>query len=321
MNKFNYDLSDKRVLIAGSRGLVGSACVKRFGMEPCAVIDEPPRATLDYRNAFQTDQFIGDEKPDVIILAAAKVGGLMDNDRYPVDFLSDNLAIQNNIINSAIRYNVERLVFLGSSCIYPKNAVQPIEEDALMTGPMEETNRAYAIAKIAGVELIKAARKQFGLDYITLMPCNLYGSNDHFMNGLKPHVIPALMHRIKDNPARLEVWGTGKPLREFMHVDDVADAICFCTKHYSDESPLNIGSGEEISIADLASTIAEISGFDGEIYFDATKPDGVFRKCLDSKRLNKLGWSPTITLQEGLQTVWNDFVAVNRGQQIACQSG
>jgi GDP-L-fucose synthase len=317
MERFNIE--GKRIWIAGSRGLVGSACMNRLNGENCTLIDDPHRDDLDLRHADKVDQFIGDQKPDAIILAAAKVGSLLDNDTYPAEFLNDNLKIQNSVISSAADHKVSKLVFLGSSCVYPKDIAQPIAENTLMSAPLEETNRAYAIAKIAGLEMVRAMRTQYGHDFISLMPCNLYGSHDHFMNGLRPHVIPALIHKLYHNDnGVLDVWGSGKPLREFMHADDAADAILFCLKNYSDNQHLNIGTGHEISVKDLVELLIEITGIKAKIQFDLSKPDGIYRKVLDSSRLNAMGWMPSISLREGLETVWMDYVASQA--QSACYS-
>lgn len=318
MNKPLFDITGKRVWVAGSRGLVGSAMLRRLRDENCHLIADPHRDDLDLRDANKTRDFIDAAKPDVIILAAAKVGGIADNAANPTAFYHDNLAIQNAVINGAAQTGVQKLVFLGSSCIYPRLCLQPIMEEYLKTGDLEPTNESYARAKIAGIEQIQDLRAR-GHDYIAVMPCNLYGANDHFMGGDRPHVIPALMHKIYQATDRLDVWGTGTPLREFLHVDDVADGILHALRFYSDSQPLNIGSGMEISIADLVTLLCDIAAFKGQIIFDPTKPDGTPRKILDSSRMRALGWIPSIPLREGLETVWTDFV--NQAQRGDYQRG
>lgn len=306
MDKPIFTIEGKRVWIAGSRGLVGAACHERFKKEPCAIIFDLPRSALDLRDANKTHQFIGDMHPDIIIMAAAKVGGIADNAAHPHDFLHENLDIQNSLIPAAACLGVSKLVFLGSSCIYPRDCPQPIREEYLGTGALEETNKAYARAKIAGIGMIKEMRLQ-GHDFISLMPCNLYGRHDHFIGGVRAHVIPALMHKFAQGGDIVDVWGTGEALREFMHADDLADAIVFSLKHYSSEMHLNVGTGEEISIAGLARMLADIAGFTGHIRFDSSKPDGTPRKILDSSKIRAMGWRPKISLQEGLSILWNDF--------------
>jgi GDP-L-fucose synthase len=302
-----FEIEGKRVWVAGSRGLVGSSCLKKFKAIDCEIIPDPHRDDLDLRDASKVDAFVKLNNPDVIILAAAKVGSLVDNGQNPDAFYNDNIQIQNAIINAAATYNVSKLVFLGTSCIYPRDCPQPIKEDYLETGPLEKTNEAYALAKIEGIRLCQTLRGQ-GHDFISVMPCNLYGDNDHFIDGVRPHVIPALMVKIKqaidqDNPS-ITVWGTGTPLREFLHVDDLADAIIHALKYYSDMEHINIGSSEEISIKDLACTLCDIAGYKGDIHFDKSMPDGTPRKVLDSSKMQSLGWSPKITLPAGLSNVW-----------------
>lgn len=319
MDKPLFDIKGKRIWIAGSRGLVGSACMQRFMRENCTLIPDPSRHDLDLRDAEKVDHFIATQKPDAMILAAAKVGGIMDNATNPQAFYDDNIAIQNAVLTAAARHNVEKLVFLGSSCIYPRACPQPIREEYLGSGALEQTNEAYARAKIEGIVLVQKLREQ-GRDFISLMPCNLYGSHDHFMDGVRPHVIPALIHKFYHADKDVEIWGSGAPLREFMHVDDLAEAIAFCLKHYSEGQHLNIGSFEEISIADLAGMVATISDFNGTIKYDTSKPDGTPRKLLDSSKINALGWRSQITLQAGLATVWNDYVA-SQAQSDCYQRG
>ncbi|MGB0719945.1 MAG: GDP-L-fucose synthase family protein [Bdellovibrionales bacterium] len=303
-----FDLTGQRIWVAGHRGMVGSALVRRLKREKCELIT----SDFDLCRQYKVDEFIDIEAPDVIIIAAARVGGILANRDYPAAFLYGNVMIEANIIHAAAMFGVKKLLFLGSSCIYPKDAVQPIKESALLTGALEPTNEAYAVAKIAGVKLCEAYRKQYGSDFISVMPCNLYGRNDRF-DLETSHVIPALMmkmHAAKMTGAdTVEVWGSGKALREFMCVDDLADGLVFALKHYSDARPLNIGSGAEVSIADLARMIADIVGYTGDLVFDPDMPDGVMRKVLDSSRLYDAGWRPSISLQDGLKQTYQWYCA------------
>lgn len=302
-------LKGKRVWVAGHRGMVGSAITRRLGTESCELLTAS-RSEIDLRRQAEVEEWISANKPDVIFLAAAKVGGILANDTQPADFLYDNLMIEANIIHSAARLGVEKLLFLGSSCIYPKHADQPITENALLTGPLEPTNEWYAVAKIAGIKLCQAYRKQHGCDFISAMPTNLYGPGDNF--DLKTsHVIPALVRKMdeaKNNRKdAVEIWGTGKPRREFLHVDDLADALVFIMKHYSDFEHINVGVGRDITIQELAETIKEVVGFDGRLVFDTSKPDGTPRKLLDVSALSDLGWQAQIDLWSGLVNTYNWF--------------
>jgi GDP-L-fucose synthase len=296
------ELKGKRVWVAGHRGMVGSALVRRLASEDCEIITAT-RDELDLRRQADVERFVSDRKPEIVLLAAAKVGGILANDTYPADFLYENLLIEANIIGVAHKQGVEKLTFLGSSCIYPKLAPQPIPEDALLTGPLEPTNEWYAVAKIAGIKLCQAFRRQHGSDFISAMPTNLYGPEDNF-DLQSSHVLPALLakaHAAKQEGARsLTIWGSGSPLREFMHVDDCADAIVFLTKHYSAESHVNVGSGDEVSIRKLAELVKEVVGLDAELVFDRTKPDGTPRKFMDLQKLRAEGWTPQIRLPEGI---------------------
>jgi GDP-L-fucose synthase len=301
-----FSLQDKRVWVAGHRGMAGSALVRRLASENCQVITVG-RDRVDMRRQNDVENWMASEKPQVVFLAAAKVGGILANNSYPAEFLYDNLMIEANIIHAAWKTGVEKLVFLGSTCIYPKLAPQPIPEEALLTGPLEPTNEWYAIAKIAGIKLCQAYRRQYGCDFIAAQPTNLYGPGDNYdLNN--SHVLPALLrkaHEAKINAAKsMTVWGTGQPLREFLHVDDLADAAVFLAKHYSGEGHINIGSGEEISIRGLAELICKIVGFKGDLMFDATKPDGTMRKLSDVAKLNALGWSKAMTLEAGLAALY-----------------
>jgi len=319
MNKPIFELDGKRVWIAGSRGLVGSACMQKFRHENCFLIPDPHRRELDLRNGVKTDHFIAQTKPDLIILAAAKVGGIADNAAHQDMFYDDNIQIQNSVIDAAAKRGVSKLVFLGSSCIYPRDCPQPMREDYLSTGDLEPTNQSYARAKIAGIEKINELH-DLGHDFISLMPCNLYGDQDHFIDGLRPHVIPALMYKfLNAGDNDVTVWGSGKPLREFMHVDDLADGLVHAVKHYNGKGHINIGSGEEITIAQLVSMIANISRFKGNIIFDPSMPDGTPRKIMDSSQFYNLGWKPKISLLMGLQSVWTSLL--NQGQREGCQHG
>jgi len=306
----SFDLSGKRIWVAGHRGMVGSAVVRRLEAEDCEVICAG-RDVVDLSDQHAVQDWMAREKPDAIVLAAAKVGGILANDTYPVDFLYENLMIEANIINAAHLNDVERLLFLGSSCIYPKLAPQPIPEDSLLTGPLEPTNEWYAIAKIAGIKLVQAYRKQYGRDWISAMPTNLYGPGDNYDLNTS-HVLPALLrkfHEAKVNGAlSVTLWGTGTPLREFLHADDLADALVFLLKEYSADDHINVGSGVEVSIRELAETIAEVVGYEAELVFDSTKPDGTPRKLMDSRRLHDLGWDNARSLKDGLTATYADWL-------------
>ncbi len=301
-----FDLDGKRVWVAGHRGMVGAALVRRLAGERCEVITVD-RDRVDLRRQAAVDAWLAESRPDVVVLAAAKVGGILANDRYPADFLYDNLAIETNVVHAAHRVGVEKLLFLGSSCIYPKAAPQPIAEDALLTGELEPTNAWYAVAKIAGLKLCQAYRRQHGADFVAAMPTNLYGPDDNF-DLETSHVLPALLRKAHEAKRRgastLEIWGSGTPRREFLHVDDCADALVHLLTHYSGETPVNVGTGEDIAIADLARLVMAVVGFDAELVFDRSKPDGTPRKLLDTSRLSALGWTPKIGLREGVAQVY-----------------
>lgn len=293
-----------RVFVAGHRGLVGSALVRRLQAEPGIELILRSRQELDLTNQAAVASFFEQERPDQVYLAAARVGGILANDTRPAEFIGENLAIQNNVIDAAWRNGTRKLLFLGSSCIYPKHAPQPIAEDSLLTGPLEPTNEWYAIAKIAGLKMCQAYRKQYDFDAICAMPTNLYGPGDNF--DLKSsHVLPALIRKFIEAQERgadeVEIWGTGTPRREFLHVDDLADACVYLMARYSDASPVNIGWGKDISIRELAEVVARTSGFSGRLRFDTTKPDGTPRKLLDTTRLSALGWAPRIDLERGIR--------------------
>lgn len=311
MNALPYSLKGKRVWVAGHKGMVGSAIVRRLEREDCEVIVSE-RTQVDLRRQEQVERFVKERRPHLIFLAAAKVGGILANASYPADFLFDNLAIQNNVIDAAYRNETEKLVFLGSSCIYPKLAPQPIKEDALLTGPLEPTNEWYAIAKIAGIKLCQAYRRQYGCDFVSAMPTNLYGPGDNF-NLETSHVAAALMVkavRAKEAGTQtLEVWGSGKPLREFLHVDDCADALVFIAQHYSADEHINVGFGRDLSIAELAQIILDAVGTKASLAFDPSKPDGTPRKLMDSSRLAALGWKPKIGLREGMKQMLAWYLA------------
>ncbi len=293
---------DMNVIVAGGTGLAGSAIVRAYerkGIHVTAI----GRKSVDLLDRDATFDFIKRAKPDVIVDAAAKVGGIVANDTYPVEFLADNLRIQNNLLEAAFAADVGKFIFLGSSCIYPRDCQQPIKEEYLLTGPLEPTNSAYAIAKIAGIELVNSFRKEYGRKWISLMPTNLYGPNDNFeLQG--SHVLPAFIRRfVQAKKANVEIetlWGTGKPTREFLHVDDLAEAVVYFQDSYDTSDHLNIGSGREISIKDLAFLVARAANFQGKIEWDSSKPDGTPRKVLDSSRANELGWKAQISLEEGV---------------------
>lgn len=289
--------------VAGETGLVGRALIRTLEQHDIHLLSAPHWA-LDLTDQKATFDWIARNKPDVIFMAAGRVGGIGANAAYPADFIRDNLSIAQNVIEGAHRANVERLLFLGSSCIYPKHAAQPIKEEALLTGPLEETNEAYAIAKIAGLKLCQFYKRQYGRDYISAMPTNLYGPYDRFDENAS-HAIPAMMLKFTSAQGRLTLWGTGTPLREFLHVDDLAMSLIVMMEKYHGEAPLNIGSGTEISIRDLAILMQEITGFSGDIIFDDSKPDGTPRKLLDSSKIRALGWSPKIALEQGLRETYD----------------
>jgi GDP-L-fucose synthase len=290
--------------------MVGSACVRRLATEGVEIVTAE-RAAVDLRTQQAVADFIAATRPDVVIVAAAKVGGILANDTYPAEFLYDNLMIETNLIHAAQRAGVKKLLFLGSSCIYPRDAPQPIAEDALLTGPLEKTNEWYAIAKIAGIKLCQAYRRQYGCDFISAMPCNLYGPNDYF-HPERSHVIPGMIRRFHEAARRgdavVTCWGTGTPRREFLHVDDVADACVFLLKNYSGEGHLNIGTGRDITVAELAASVAAVTGFAGRIDWDRSKPDGTMRKVMDVARLTALGWRARIPLAEGLRSAYRWFL-------------
>ncbi|MBY8820798.1 GDP-L-fucose synthase [Sphingomonas colocasiae] len=304
-------MSGKRVWVAGHRGMVGSAVVYRLGREGCDILTAG-RDMLDLVDQRSVREWIARERPDAIVLAAARVGGILANDTYPVDFLYDNLMIEANIIEAAHRADVNRLLFLGSSCIYPKFAPQPIPEDALLTGPLEPTNEWYAIAKIAGIKLAQAYRRQYGRDYISAMPTNLYGPGDNF-DLQSSHVLPALIRKAHEakltGTSEIGIWGTGTPRREFLHVDDCADACTFLLKNYSNAEHVNVGSGEDVTILELARLVCDAIGFTGGIATDPGKPDGTPRKLMSADKLRGLGWTPSIGLREGIAATYDWFLA------------
>lgn len=300
---------ENKIYVAGHRGMVGSAIVRKLSSEGFENIVTRSSSELDLRNQQAVEEFFAKEKPDYVFLAAAKVGGIVANNTYRADFLYENLMIQSNVIHSAYKHNVSKLMFLGSSCIYPKMCPQPIKEEYLLTGPLEITNEPYAIAKIAGLKMCEAYRSQYGCEFISVMPTNLYGPNDNY--DLKnSHVLPALIRKFyeakRDNIPSVEIWGSGKPMREFLHVDDLADACFFLMNTYDGQEALNIGTGTDLSILDLAHLIKKVSGYEGELVFDASKPDGTPRKLLDVSRLNSLGWKHSISLEQGIRMVWDE---------------
>ena len=302
-------LPGKRVFVAGHRGMVGSAIVRRLENEGCTILTAS-RSQADLTNQEQVGNWFASNRPDLVFVAAARVGGILANDSYPADFLYENLMIEANVIHAAHQAGVEKLLFLGSSCIYPKFAPQPIREDQLLEGALEPTNEWYAIAKIAGIKLCQAYRKQHGANFISAMPTNLYGTGDNY-DLQTSHVLPALVRKVAEAKAArarsITLWGSGTPLREFMHADDCADALVFLMKHYSGHEHVNVGSGQEVSIRELAQMIAAASGFDGAIELDTTKPDGTPRKLMDSSKLRALGWQPSIGLEEGIARTVREY--------------
>ncbi len=306
-----FDLAGKKVYVAGHRGMVGSAIVRRLASVSSEIITAD-RGEVDLERQEQAEGFLAATRPDVVIVAAARVGGIHANSAYPAEFISQNLAIARNTIHGSHLAGVKKLLFLGSSCIYPKLAQQPMREDELLSGPLEPSNQWYAIAKIAGIKLCQAYRRQYGADFISIMPTNLYGPGDNY-HPENSHVVPALIRRFdqarQDGAASVKVWGTGRPLREFLFVDDLADASLFVLEHYSDEQHVNVGSGEEVMVADFAKLIAEIVGYRGELAFDRSRPDGSPRKLLDSSKLARMGWRAPTSLRAGLEQTYASFVA------------
>ena len=306
-----FGLEGKRIYVAGHTGMVGSAIVRRLATIPAEIITAP-RAAVDLERQDQTEDFLNAHKPEIVIVAAAKVGGIHANNAYPAEFISLNLAIARNTIDASYKAGVKKLLFLGSSCIYPRLAHQPMAEPELLTGALEPTNEWYAVAKIAGIKLCQAYRRQYGADFISVMPTNLYGFGDNY-HPENSHVVAALIRRFHEAKHRrapsVTVWGTGAPLREFLFVDDLADACVFVLEHYSDAQHVNVGSAQEITIADFAKLVAEIVGYQGRLVFDTSRPDGVPRKLLDSSKLNAMGWRARTPLREGLARTYEAFLA------------
>lgn len=305
-----FELPGKRVYVAGHKGMVGSALVRRLATEGCEIL--VAGRDVDLREQQAVRDWFAANRPDVVIIAAAKVGGILANDRFPGQFLYDNLMIEANLIEAARQNSVEKVLFLGSSCIYPKFAEQPIREDALLTGPLEPTNEWYAIAKIAGIKLCQAYRREYGCDYISAMPTNLYGPGDNF-DLASSHVMPALIRKAhearEEGAATITLWGTGTPRREFLHVDDLADGCVFLLKHYSGEEHVNLGSGTDIAIGELAQLVCETVGFTGAIVTDPTKPDGTPRKLMSGAKMAAMGWKPRIALRDGIASAYRAFLA------------
>ena len=309
--------SSERIFVAGARGMVGSAIVRALQAQGFKNVLTPGRDTLDLKDAAAVNAWYARERPDCVFVAAAKVGGILANNSYPADFLYDNLVIEANVIHGAHVYGVRKLLFLGSTCIYPKLAPQPLKEEYLLSGPLEPTNEWYAVAKIAGIKLCQAYRRQHGADFISGMPTNLYGPHDNYdLNS--SHVMPALIRKFHEakikGEAEVVIWGTGTPLREFLHVDDCAEACLFLMQNYAGEEHVNIGVGKDLSIRELAALIARLIGFHGRLVFDTGKPDGTPRKLVDTTRINALGWRPRIGLEEGIRAAYAWFVAHGDGQ-------
>ena len=306
-----FDFKAKRIYVAGHNGMVGSAIVRRLKFEACEVLTAD-HATLDLTRREETEQWIGSMKPEAVIVAAAKVGGIAFNNAYPVNFLADNLAIGLNVICASYAAGVKKLLFLGSSCIYPRMAPQPMSEEMLLTGPLEPTNEWYAVAKIAGIKLVEAYRQQYGADFISIMPTNLYGPGDNY-HAEHSHVPAALIRRAHEaklaGAPRMTVWGTGSPRREFLAVDDLADACIFVMKHYSGDEFLNVGTGQDITIAEFAQVVADVVGYSGQLVFDTSRPDGAPQKLLNVSKLTQLGWRANTPLREGIAATYADFLA------------
>jgi GDP-L-fucose synthase len=311
MTQVAFELKDKRVFVAGHRGMVGAALVRRLKQDNIEVLTAT-RAEADLTNQNAVQTWMNTHKPDVVLLAAAKVGGILANATYPASFLYENLMIEANVIHAAHEVDVQKLVFLGSTCIYPKMAPQPIQEESLLTGPLEPTNQWYALAKIAGIKLCQAYREQYGRNFVSVQPTNLYGPGDNYdLNN--SHVLPALIRKAhvakKAGHTEMILWGSGSPLREFLHVDDLADAVIFLTRVHNGPEPVNIGSGHEISIGELAKLVCRIVGFEGKLVLDSSKPDGTPRKLADTTRLKNLGWNRARSLEAGISTTYRQALA------------
>ena len=315
MTEAGYDLTGKRVWVAGHRGMVGSAIARRLAAEDCEVLTVG-RDRLDLTRQSALESWLAEARPHAVFLAAARVGGILANDSRPAEFIYENLAIETNVIHGAWKAGVEKLLLLGSSCIYPKLAPQPMAEEALLTGPLEPTNQWYAVAKIAGLKMCQAYRRQYGCDFISAMPTNLYGPGDNF-DLETSHVVPALIRKVHEaktgDAAAVTIWGDGTPRREFMYVEDLADSIVFLMRRYSDESPINVGTGSDLSIAELAREIARVVGYAGAFEFDASKPNGTPRKLLDSGKLQRLGYRAATPLPEGLAETYRWFLGSKEG--------
>lgn len=305
-----FDLTGSRVWVAGHRGMVGSAVVRRLRNEHCEILTVS-RDEVDLRRQAAVEDWLADKRPDVVVLAAATVGGIHANATRPAQFIYDNLAIEQNIIHGSYLSGVTKLLFLGSSCIYPRLAPQPIDEDSLLTGALEPTNEWYAIAKITGIKLCQAYRRQYGCRFVSAMPTNLYGPEDNF-DLLSSHVLPALLAKIhkakEDGSANVTIWGSGTPVREFLHVDDLADALVFLLRHHESDLPINVGTGRETSIRELGEIIARAVGYDGEFVFDSSKPDGTPRKLLNVDRLKEAGWQSRISLEDGVRQTYRWYL-------------
>ena len=314
MAETEYLLTDKRVYVAGHKGMVGGAIMRRLAVEDCVILTGS-KADVDLRNQSEVENWFDANRPQAVFLAAAKVGGIHANTTFRAEFIYDNLAIALNVIHAAYRHGVEKLMFLGSTCIYPKLARQPMDEGQILQGPLEPTNEPYAIAKIAGIKLVESYRRQYGCDFISVMPTNLYGPGDNY-HPENSHVVPALIRRFHEarvaSAPSVTVWGTGKPRREFLYADDLADACVYLMKNYSDVGLINIGIGEDISIRELAEAIAATVGYTGRLQFDTSRPDGAPRKLVDVTRLRGLGWKARTTLSDGLKRAYADFVAGQR---------
>lgn len=310
MDQPDFPLDAKRIFVAGHGGMVGSAVVRALRARRCEVLTAPWPG-VDLRRQTDAERWFDDNRPDAVVLSAARVGGILANDSRPAEFIYDNLAIASSVIEASRQFGVRKLLFLGSSCIYPKEAAQPITEGGLLTGPLEPTNEWYAVAKIAGIKLCQAYRRQYGCNFVSAMPCNLYGPGDNFdLNS--SHVVPALMRKMHEAKVagrdEVVVWGTGAPRREFLHVDDLAAALVHLLEWYRDEVHVNVGVGSDVTIAELAEILKSVTGFRGRLVFDGSKPDGVARKLLDVSRLSATGWRPKIELREGLASVYQWFL-------------